>query len=323
LSEETLQRKITAIMFTDIVGYSRMMGENEAEALAFLQVHNTLIEKSLRERHGRVVKTIGDAFMVEFEDPAEAMRCAVDIQNAFLEYNQSRSKPRQVRIGIHIGEVTLDATGDLFGDAVNIAARIQPLAEPGTICVSHEFYSFVKDKVPLDYRSLGPQDLKNITRKVLVYQVQVGKARAAWVLFFQGLPWKGLLVIGAVGLLIWLGLFVAYPAFTQWQEDRGWSSWLKEDFQDTDQVFKRWDMRLNANYAFFQKGNLTLSGRYMSRNPVTTLQTISLQPFRMRVWFRSNDPQSTLRLTIPLKKEWVKTTGEGWESDRFQVDVLK
>ncbi len=174
MPEENVQRKLSAIMFTDIVGYSKMMGEDEAGSLDFLRFHNALLQGEIEKNGGRVIKTVGDAFLADFNSAVNAVRCAVSIQKHLHDYNldftRSSGKNRQVRIGIHIGDVVM-SNNDIFGDGVNIAARLQPIAEPGGICVSQDVYNHIKNQVEFHATSLGPHELKNIAQKIEIYKI--------------------------------------------------------------------------------------------------------------------------------------------------------
>lgn len=168
--DEQVQRKLSAIMFTDIVGYSKMMGEDEAGTMAFLKFHNGILNEEIQKNDGRVIKTVGDAFLADFNSAVNAVRCAVSIQKRFHEHNAKTGDNRNVRIGIHIGDVVI-SNNDIFGDGVNIAARLQPIAEPGGICISQDVYNHIKNKVEFHVVSLGPRELKNISQKVEIYKI--------------------------------------------------------------------------------------------------------------------------------------------------------
>src|ERR1700756_5646296 len=129
-------RRLAAIMFTDIVGFSRQMGANEARTLRLLEVHNQIIQQAVTEHHGTVIKTIGDAFLVDFPSVVHAVQCAQQIHARLRTYNAEKEKADQihVRIGIHLGDI-VQKDGDVFGDGVNTAARLQTLAEPDTVCI--------------------------------------------------------------------------------------------------------------------------------------------------------------------------------------------
>ncbi len=135
-------RKLAAIMFTDIVGFSRQMGTDEARMLRLLDVHNRIIQQAVAEHHGTVIKTVGDAFLVDFPSVVHAVQCAQQIQAQLQTHNAEHEKAEQihVRIGIHLGDI-VQRDGDVFGDGVNIASRLQTLAEPDTICISQNSLS--------------------------------------------------------------------------------------------------------------------------------------------------------------------------------------
>jgi adenylate cyclase len=165
-----VQRKLSAIMFTDIVNYTKMMEHNEAETMAFLNFHNTLLHIQITENGGKVVKTVGDAFLADFPSAVNAVRCAVSIQKHMFEHNRARNENRQLRIGIHVGDVVI-SNNDIFGDGVNIAARLYALAEPGGICISEDVYHHIKSTAHYKVVKMGPQDLKNVSRKVVTYKI--------------------------------------------------------------------------------------------------------------------------------------------------------
>jgi class 3 adenylate cyclase len=170
-SVATETRRLAAIMFTDIVGFSRQMGADEARMLRLLEVHNHLIQHTVTTHHGSVIKTVGDAFLVDFPSVVHAVQCAQAIQRQFRTHNTDKENAEQihVRIGIHLGDI-IQRDGDVFGDGVNIAARLQDLAEPDTICLSDVVYRDVVKKVSLGtVVSLGKPKLKNIAERFQVY----------------------------------------------------------------------------------------------------------------------------------------------------------
>ncbi|HVE14919.1 MAG TPA: adenylate/guanylate cyclase domain-containing protein, partial [Elusimicrobiota bacterium] len=152
------QRHLSAIMFSDIVGYSKMMGDDEQGTLVLLQEHNDLLVPIIERHRGSILKFIGDAILASFASAADAVHCAVEIQQALTARNKGKDRQILVRIGIHIGDVTRKG-GDVFGDGVNIAARIQPLAEPGGICISQTVYHVVQAHPELRMVSLGRRQL--------------------------------------------------------------------------------------------------------------------------------------------------------------------
>ncbi len=168
---QTETRKLAAIMFTDIVGFSRQMGVDETRTLRLLDSHNHIIHTAVAEHHGTVIKTVGDAFLVDFPSVVHAVQCAQRIQAQLRTRNADREKAEQIhlRIGLHLGDI-IQRDGDVFGDGVNIAARLQDLAEPDTICLSDVVYRDVAKKVDLGtVVSLGKPKLKNIAERFQVY----------------------------------------------------------------------------------------------------------------------------------------------------------
>jgi len=164
-------RRLAAIMFTDIVGFSRQMGADEARMLRLLAVHNQVIEQTVAEHRGQVIKTVSDAFLVDFPSVVNAVRCAQRIQEQFRTHNTEKGPAEQihVRIGIHLGDI-VQREGDVFGDGVNVASRLQALAEPDTISISHVVYQEVAKKLSLGtVVSLGRPKLKNIAERQPVY----------------------------------------------------------------------------------------------------------------------------------------------------------
>jgi adenylate cyclase len=164
-------RRLAAIMFTDMVGFSRQMGSDEARMLRLLDVHNRIIQQAVVEHRGAVIKTIGDAFLVDFPSVVHAVQCAQQIQTQFRAHNAEKEAAEQihVHIGIHSGDI-VQRDGDVFGDGVNIAARLQALAEPDSICISDVVYRDVVKKIDLGtVVSLGRPQLKNIAERFQVY----------------------------------------------------------------------------------------------------------------------------------------------------------
>ncbi len=164
-------RRLAAIMFTDIVGFSRQMGSDEARTLHVLETHDQIIQHAVADHAGHVIKTMGDAFLVDFPSVVNAVQCAQRIQSRLREHNAEKETNEQihVRIGIHLGDI-VQRDGDVFGDGVNVASRLQALAEPDTICISHIVYQEVEKKLPLGtVIPLGRPKLKNIARREPVY----------------------------------------------------------------------------------------------------------------------------------------------------------
>ena len=159
-------------MFTDMVGYTALTQSNESQAMEVLQRHNQILRPLFPKFRGREVKSIGDSFLVEFDSALDATSCAVEIQRILREYNASAGDGWKInlRIGVHLGDV-IHAGDDVFGDAVNIASRLEPLAEPGGICVSDQVFGQVRNKIPEPLEKLAPHDLKNVSFAVDVYKV--------------------------------------------------------------------------------------------------------------------------------------------------------
>lgn len=173
----TTKHKLSAIMFTDMTGFSRRMGESEKLTLRLLRDHNRIIRFLVRKHHGEIIKSTGDGFLLDFGSAVEAVQCALEAQERFQRYNYNKPDCEQivVRVGVNLGEVRI-VDEDLFGDEVNIAARIQTLAEPGGICISRDVYDHVKTKLQIVAVNLGPKDLKNIRHQVEVYKILVPTA---------------------------------------------------------------------------------------------------------------------------------------------------
>ncbi len=165
-------RELSAIMMTDIVGYSGSMERDEQRTYRMLLEHNNIVRAAVVKFRGREVKTIGDAFFVVFRSAADAVDCAISIQRSFIEFNANKEDADRImiRVGIHLGEVMVTAN-DVFGDGVNIAARIEPLAEPGGICLSGEVYSVVRKKIEYKFEQLEGVKLKNIAIAPDIYRV--------------------------------------------------------------------------------------------------------------------------------------------------------
>ena len=168
--------KLSAIMFTDIKGFSRRMGQSETLTLKLLRDHNRIMRFLARKHRGRIVKGTGDGYLLDFSSAVHAVECAMEAQERFARYNTTKPESDKiiVRIGVSLGEVRI-IEGDLFGDEVNIAARLQALAVPGGVCVTREVYERVKSKLSIVAVNLGPQELKNICRQIEVYQLLVRK----------------------------------------------------------------------------------------------------------------------------------------------------
>ena len=170
-------RKIAAILVSDVVGYSRLAGADEDRTLARLRaLRSDLIDPTISVHHGRIVKRTGDGSVIEFRSVVDAVRCALEVQHAMVERNAGVAPDKRIefRIGIHLGDVVEESDGDLMGDGVNIAARLEGIAGPGAICLSEDAYRQVSGRLDMSVTDLGPTELKNIERSIRVYSLQVG-----------------------------------------------------------------------------------------------------------------------------------------------------
>ena len=178
-----MERRLAAILAADVVGYSRLIREDEAGTLAALKAHREkLIEPKLAQYHGRIVKLMGDGLLIEFPSAVEAVQCAVEMQHLIGERNAEVPENRRVtyRMGINIGDIVVE-DDDIYGDGVNVAARLEGLADPGSICVARNVYNQVKDKLALTFDHLGEKEVKNIAEPVTVYRVVLDERAAALV----------------------------------------------------------------------------------------------------------------------------------------------
>ena len=218
-------RKLAAILCSDVVGYSRLAGADEDRTLSRLRgLRSDLIDPAIAANHGRIVKRTGDGSLVEFRSVVDAVRCAIEVQNAMVERNAGVTEDRRIvfRIGIHLGDVVEESDGDLMGDGVNIAARLEGVARPGAICLSEDAYRQVKQRLDVAVVDLGEQKLKNIAEPVRAFSVEVGKpapgpqAKAR----IRRFPARAVAAIAAVALAAvavatwWIALNRATPTAT-------------------------------------------------------------------------------------------------------------
>src|SRR5579864_4542855 len=172
-------RKLAAILVADIVGFSRLAGADEERTLARVRgLRSDLVEPTIAAHRGRVVKRTGDGAIVEFRSVVDAVRCAIEVQSGLIERNAGVPPERRIeyRVGIHLGDVVEESDGDLMGDGVNIAARLEGVADRGGICISRQVLDQVEGKLDLNYRELGRQNLKNIAKPVEVYAIRLDVA---------------------------------------------------------------------------------------------------------------------------------------------------
>jgi adenylate cyclase len=175
-------RKLAAILVSDVAGYSRLAGADEDRTLARLRtLRSDLIDPIISVHNGRVVKRTGDGSIVEFRSVVDAVRCAIEIQTGLIERNAGLPPEKRIdfRVGIHVGDVVEESDGDLMGDGVNIAARLEGIAKPGAICLSEDAYRQVSGRLDMDVTDLGPTKLKNIEKPIRAYSLAVGKPALA------------------------------------------------------------------------------------------------------------------------------------------------
>ena len=175
-------RKIAVILVADVVGYSRLAGADEERTLARLRgLRSDLIDPAIAAHHGRTIKRTGDGVLIEFRSVVDAVRCAIEMQTEMVERNAGLPEDRRIefRIGVHLGDVVEEADGDLMGDGVNIAARLEGVAMPGAICLSEDAYRQVKGRLDLAVSDLGPTRLKNIAEPMRIYSLEVGRPAPA------------------------------------------------------------------------------------------------------------------------------------------------
>src|ERR1700720_614599 len=169
MAEARVQRRLAAILAADVAGYSRLMGADEEGTLAALKkLRRELADPKIKEHRGRIVKTTGDGLLVEFASVVDALRCAVEIQRGMADRNAGvpQAKRIEFRVGINLGDK------DIFGDGVNVAARLEALAEPGGICVSQGVRDPVRDKLGFTFEDMGEQTVKNIARPIPTFRLR-------------------------------------------------------------------------------------------------------------------------------------------------------
>ncbi len=180
MSTDDVVRKLTTIMAADVVGYSRLMSEDEENTLRTFRNYRKIIDGLIEKHRGRIFNTAGDAVLAEFDSAVECVRCAISIQEELSTRNAQLPDDKQIklRIGINVGDVMIEGE-DLFGDGVNIAARLEGLAQPGSICISANTFEQVKDKLSIGFEDLGPQEVKNIGHPVGAFRIMPGPVSIA------------------------------------------------------------------------------------------------------------------------------------------------
>jgi adenylate cyclase len=172
LEAHRVERKLSAILAADVEGYSRLMERDEVGTLRTLTAYRTIIDRLIASHRGRIFNTAGDSLLADFASAVDAVQCAVEVQDAVGRENTNRPAGEQMRfrIGIHVGDIIVQGD-NLFGDAVNVAARLEALAEPGGICVSGTVQDQIGTKLPVEFIDLGPQQVKNITQPIRAYRI--------------------------------------------------------------------------------------------------------------------------------------------------------
>jgi adenylate cyclase len=177
LTGSRVERRLAAVLAADIASYSRLMGADEEGTLAQLKAcRKTVVDPNIAEHRGRIVKTTGDGMLVEFASAVDAARCAVEVQRRMNEQNTNVPQDKRIefRIGIHVGDIIIDEN-DIFGDGVNIAARLEGIAEPGGVCISDDAHRQIRGKIDVAYDDMGSQTLKNIIEPMRAWRLQIDK----------------------------------------------------------------------------------------------------------------------------------------------------
>ena len=180
LSEERVERRLAAILAADIAGYSRLMGANEEGTLAQLKsIRKALVDPAIAAHRGHIVKTTGDGMLVEFASAVDAVRSSAEVQRKMAGQNAALPQDQRIefRVGIHVGDIIFDGN-DIFGDGVNIAARLEGIAEPGGVCMSDDAYRQVRGKVEIACDDLGLQTLKNIAEPMRAWRIKLSDQAA-------------------------------------------------------------------------------------------------------------------------------------------------
>src|ERR1700736_291957 len=216
-------RRLTAILAADVAGYSRLMGTDEEGTHERLKAHlRQLVEPKIGEHRGRIVKNTGDGLLAEFASVVDAVRCATEVQRGMIDREPEATDDRRIRfrIGVNLGDVIAEG-GDIFGDGVNIAARLEALAEPGGICVSGTVRDQIRDKLPYPFEDRGEQSVKNIARPVRVYALRpeaTADLPAASVP--AAAPRRQRTVLAAITAAVAVVLVIAFVAWWLWPSTR-------------------------------------------------------------------------------------------------------
>src|SRR5687767_5657667 len=199
-----MERRLTAILAADVVGYSRLMGEDEVGTLARLKTcRRDVVDPAIQMHHGRIIKLMGDGALVEFASVVDAVQCAATIQRSMSKYDQGVPEAQHIRfrIGVNLGDIIVEGD-DIYGDGVNIAARLEALAEPGGICISGMAFDHARHKADVGFADVGEQRLKNIPDPVRVYRVLLDPTKAGKVVTSPIRPSGRSMFVGGVVLLL-------------------------------------------------------------------------------------------------------------------------
>jgi class 3 adenylate cyclase len=241
MSSDTINRKLTTILEADVVGFSRLMAVDEEATFGMLQTYRGFIDSQIVKHGGRVFNTAGDAVLAEFGSAVEAVRCAISIQEDLRVRNSELPEERQMwfRIGINVGDVMIEK-GDLFGEGVNVAARLESLAEKGGICISGSTFDLVKNKLSIAFKNIGPQNVKNIPYPVPAFQLVPGQVSIkvedtaagprGWKAFATGNRlWLAIAGAGAVAVLVvgaYFGNLLPFGSTAKQPFDGSWKATL-------------------------------------------------------------------------------------------------
>src|SRR5436190_2514136 len=239
---QPIERRLATILMADVAGYSRLMGENEERTVQVMRGHRQIFDELLRLHRGRIFNTAGDAVLAEFPSAVEAVRCATEIQAALHTRNEHLPPDQRMsfRIGINLGDVIVQG-GDLLGDGVNVAARIQSIAEPGGVCISGSVYDQIQNKLTLQFKQLGEQSFKNIAQPVRTFSISDDGAMAKPFAMRWRLARKGPIVATAAMVLVLAGLSGAgYWLY------RDYGVRLAEETRRTDEAKRAADLQLKA-----------------------------------------------------------------------------
>jgi adenylate cyclase len=203
MTEERVERRLTAILAADVAGYSRLMGADEEGTLAALKMlRREVADPKIKEHRGRIVNTTGDGLLSEFASAVDAVRCAVEVQREMAARNADVPAERRIdfRIGVNLGDIIVDKN-DIFGDGVNLAARLEALAEPGGICVSRVVRDQVRDKLALSFEDMGEQQVKNIARPVRTYRILLAERAGGTLILSEAAAPRALLDRPSIAVL--------------------------------------------------------------------------------------------------------------------------